>query len=154
MGCRTSPPRWPPRTRRALNEIGAQPWSPNELVRPPSDAHLRRIVPQIRLINMLGEAGVPVIEATSFVSPKWVPQMADAAEVLQGMQRAPGVRYPVLTPNMKGLEVRVTLHAWYPPHCDVRHPLPAEWIPCHAQSRRQPSPREPPRSPSSQPRRR
>jgi hydroxymethylglutaryl-CoA lyase len=44
------------------------------------------------------------IEATSFVSPKWVPQMADNAQVMAGIQRQPGVRYSVLTPNMKGLE--------------------------------------------------
>jgi hydroxymethylglutaryl-CoA lyase len=59
---------------------------------------------KLKLIEMLADAGVPVIEATSFVSPKWVPQLADAAEVLTGIHRRPGVRYPVLTPNMKGAE--------------------------------------------------
>ena len=49
-------------------------------------------------------AGLPVVEAGSFVSPKWVPQMGDAAEVMAGIRRAPGVSYAVLTPNMKGYE--------------------------------------------------
>jgi len=52
----------------------------------------------------LTDAGLPAIEATSFVSPKWVPQMADAAQVMAAIKRKPGVRYPVLTPNLKGLE--------------------------------------------------
>jgi isopropylmalate/homocitrate/citramalate synthase len=59
---------------------------------------------KIGLIDRLAAAGVPVVEATSFVSPKWVPQLADAADVLAGMRRRDGVRYPVLTPNLKGLE--------------------------------------------------
>ena len=59
---------------------------------------------KVQLIQMLADAGVPVVEATSFVSPKWVPQLADAAEVLGRIQRRVGVQYPVLTPNMKGLE--------------------------------------------------
>ncbi|XP_056120336.1 hydroxymethylglutaryl-CoA lyase, mitochondrial [Rhinichthys klamathensis goyatoka] len=57
---------------------------------------------KIRLIDMLSEAGLPVIEATSFVSPKWVPQMADQEEVMRGLHKKPGVNYPVLTPNLKG----------------------------------------------------
>ena len=59
---------------------------------------------KISLIERLAEAGLPSIEAGAFVSPKWVPQMADSAEVLQGIARRPGVRYPVLVPNMKGFE--------------------------------------------------
>ncbi len=59
---------------------------------------------KIELIQRLQAAGCREIEATSFVSPKWVPQMADNAEVMAGIRRAPGVRYSVLTPNMKGLE--------------------------------------------------
>ncbi|MGA1288076.1 MAG: hydroxymethylglutaryl-CoA lyase [Rubrivivax sp.] len=59
---------------------------------------------KIELIAQLQRAGLREIEATSYVSPKWVPQMADAAEVMAGIARAPGVRYSVLTPNMKGLE--------------------------------------------------
>jgi hydroxymethylglutaryl-CoA lyase len=59
---------------------------------------------KIALIERLGEAGLAVIEAGSFVSPKWIPQMADTAEVLAGLRRKPGVRYPVLVPNMQGFE--------------------------------------------------
>ena len=59
---------------------------------------------KIELVHRLQDAGLKEIEVTSFVSPKWVPQMADAAEVLAGIQRRPDVRYSVLTPNMKGFE--------------------------------------------------
>ncbi|OWZ15314.1 Hydroxymethylglutaryl-CoA lyase [Phytophthora megakarya] len=57
---------------------------------------------KVKLINLLSEAGLSSIEATSFVSPKWVPQMADNAEVLRAITRKEGVSYPVLTPNIKG----------------------------------------------------
>ena len=59
---------------------------------------------KIELVHRLQDAGLKEIEVTSFVSPKWVPQMADAADVMAGMKRKPGVRYSVLTPNMKGFE--------------------------------------------------
>lgn len=59
---------------------------------------------KIRLVDMLSDCGYERIEVTSFVSPKWVPQMADAAEVMAGIRRRPGTRYAVLTPNMRGLE--------------------------------------------------
>jgi hydroxymethylglutaryl-CoA lyase len=59
---------------------------------------------KVELIDRLSDAGLPVVEAGSFVSPKWVPQMADTAEVLARIRRKPGVSYPVLVPNMKGLE--------------------------------------------------
>lgn len=59
---------------------------------------------KVALIERLADAGLPVVEATSFVSPKWVPQMADAADVMARIRRKPGVSYPVLVPNMKGLE--------------------------------------------------
>jgi len=59
---------------------------------------------KVELIHRLQAAGCREIEATSFVSPKWVPQMADNAAVMAGIRRQPGVRYSVLTPNMKGLE--------------------------------------------------
>jgi hydroxymethylglutaryl-CoA lyase len=59
---------------------------------------------KIELVHRLQAAGLREIEITSFVSPKWVPQMADNAEVMAGIQRRPGVRYSVLVPNMKGLE--------------------------------------------------
>jgi hydroxymethylglutaryl-CoA lyase len=59
---------------------------------------------KIELVARLQRAGLREIEATSYVSPKWVPQMADAAEVMAGIARPPGVRHSVLTPNLKGLE--------------------------------------------------
>lgn len=59
---------------------------------------------KITLIDALGNAGVPAIEAGGFVSPKWVPQMADTAQVLAGIRQLPGVSYPVLVPNVRGLE--------------------------------------------------
>ena len=62
---------------------------------------------KIELIDRLGDAGLPVIEATAFVSPKWVPQMADNADVMAGIRRRPGVSYPVLVPNRKGLEAAI-----------------------------------------------
>jgi hydroxymethylglutaryl-CoA lyase len=66
---------------------------------------------KIELIERLGEAGLPVIEATAFVSPKWVPQMADAADVMAGIERKPGVSYPVLVPNRKGLDAAIAAGA-------------------------------------------
>jgi len=59
---------------------------------------------KVALIEALAAAGCRVVEAGAFVSPKWVPQMADTAEVLAALKRRPGVRYPVLVPNLKGLE--------------------------------------------------
>jgi hydroxymethylglutaryl-CoA lyase len=59
---------------------------------------------KLELIERLAEAGLPAVEATGFVSPKWVPQMADHTEVLERIRRKPGVSYPVLTPNLKGFE--------------------------------------------------
>ena len=59
---------------------------------------------KIELIDRLSQTGLRSIEATAFVSPKWVPQMADAAEVLAGITRAPGISYPVLVPNEQGYE--------------------------------------------------
>ena len=66
-----------------------------------------QIVPaavKIELIERLGAAGLKAIEATAFVSPKWVPQMGDAAEVMASLPRRPNVTYPVLVPNLKGFE--------------------------------------------------
>ena len=63
---------------------------------------------KVELVHRLQDAGLKDIEVTSFVSPKWVPQMADALEVMAGIQRRADVRYSVLTPNMKGFEAAVT----------------------------------------------
>jgi hydroxymethylglutaryl-CoA lyase len=59
---------------------------------------------KVALIDRLGQAGLKAIEATAFVSPKWVPQMGDAAEVMASLPRRPNVTYPVLVPNLKGFE--------------------------------------------------
>lgn len=59
---------------------------------------------KVGLIDRLTDAGLPAIEATSFVSPKWVPQMADNAQVMAAIRRKPGIRYPVLTPNRQGFD--------------------------------------------------
>jgi len=70
----------------------------------------KEIVPtasKIELIERLAAAGLPAVEATSFVSPKWVPQMADNAQVLRGIRRQAGVAYPVLTPNLQGFDAAV-----------------------------------------------
>ena len=63
---------------------------------------------KIELVHRLQAAGLKEIEVTSFVSPKWVPQMADALDVMAGIARQTGVRYSVLTPNMKGFETAAT----------------------------------------------
>jgi hydroxymethylglutaryl-CoA lyase len=70
----------------------------------------KQLVPtetKIELIERLADAGLRVIEATSFVSPKWVPQMGDNAAVLQGIKRHPAAVYPVLTPNLQGFDAAV-----------------------------------------------
>src|SRR2546428_4295045 len=59
---------------------------------------------KVELVHRLQAAGLREIEVTSFVSPKWVPQMADNAQVMAGLERKPGVRYSVLTPNVQGFE--------------------------------------------------
>src|ERR671933_177969 len=59
---------------------------------------------KIEFVNRLSAARLPVIEVTAFVSPKWVPQMADAAEVFAGIARRPGTRYTALVPNLAGLD--------------------------------------------------
>ncbi|MFM7343733.1 MAG: hydroxymethylglutaryl-CoA lyase, partial [Tagaea sp.] len=59
---------------------------------------------KIALIERLAQSGLRVVESGSFVSPRWVPQMADTDKVMAGIRRKPGVSYPVLVPNMKGLD--------------------------------------------------
>ena len=73
-----------------------------------------RIIPiavKLELIERLAAAGLRSIEAGAFVSPRWVPQMADSAEVLQRLNRLPGVAYPVLVPNLQGLEAALAAGA-------------------------------------------
>lgn len=71
---------------------------------------------KIGLVHRLQDAGLSEIEVTSFVSPKWVPQMSDAAEVMAGIRREKGVRYSVLTPNMKGFEASISAARIHWPH--------------------------------------
>jgi len=78
-------------------EVGPRDGLQNEQAILPTAAKLE-------LIGRLTAAGLPVVEATSFVSPRAVPQLADAEEVMRGLRREPGVRYPVLVPNTRGLE--------------------------------------------------
>lgn len=66
---------------------------------------------KVELINRLNESGLNSIEVTSFVSPKWVPQMADSEEVFNLIEKKNGVDYPVLVPNIKGLEKAITCGA-------------------------------------------
>ncbi len=66
---------------------------------------------KVELIDRLAAAGLSAIEATAFVSPKWVPQMADSAEVLAAINKRPGIAYPVLAPNLKGLEAAIAAGA-------------------------------------------
>lgn len=78
-------------------EVGARDGLQNE----------KKIVPtavKIELIDRLSATGLQTIEATSFVSPKWVPQLADAADVFTAIKKSPGVHYPVLVPNLQGYE--------------------------------------------------
>ena len=87
-------------TKVKIVEVGPRDGLQNE----------QQIVPtetKIELINRLADAGLRVIESTSFVSPKWVPQMGDNAAVMQGITRHPATVYPVLTPNLQGFDAAV-----------------------------------------------
>src|SRR5262249_54753993 len=66
---------------------------------------------KLELIDRLGQSGLRVIEATAFVSPKWVPQMSDHNEVMRRLKARPGVSYPVLAPNIQGYETAVAAGA-------------------------------------------
>ncbi|XP_053318260.1 hydroxymethylglutaryl-CoA lyase, mitochondrial [Spea bombifrons] len=81
-------------------EVGPRDGLQNEKAIVPTEV-------KVQLINMLSEAGLQSIEATSFVSPKWVPQMADHVSVMQGIKKLPNVTYPVLTPNLTGFQSAV-----------------------------------------------
>jgi len=84
-------------TRVKMVEVGPRDGLQNEAKAVPAAT-------KIALIERLAEAGLPVVEAGAFVSPKWVPQMADSAAVMAGIKRKPGVSYPVLVPNMQGYD--------------------------------------------------
>lgn len=85
-------------------EVGPRDGLQNEKAMVPTQT-------KVELIHRLNDAGLSVIEATAFVSPKWVPQMADAPDVMAQITRKPGVTYPVLAPNMKGLEAAIAAGA-------------------------------------------
>ena len=80
-----------------IYELGPRDGLQNEATQVPTDV-------KIEFINRLSEVGASVVEPTSFVSPKWVPQMGDHKEVLAGITMRPGVSYPVLVPNMRGFK--------------------------------------------------
>jgi hydroxymethylglutaryl-CoA lyase len=85
-----------PRAVRVV-EVGPRDGLQNEHVQVPS-------AQKIEFLRLLSEAGLPVIEATSFVSPRAIPQLSDADVVMAGMMRFPAIEYPVLVPNLKGME--------------------------------------------------
>jgi hydroxymethylglutaryl-CoA lyase len=78
-------------------EVGPRDGLQNEKVTVPAEV-------KVEFITALADAGLRVIEAGAFVSPKWVPQMADTAEVYRDIPKDPGVEFPVLVPNMRGLD--------------------------------------------------
>ncbi|HUP66147.1 MAG TPA: hydroxymethylglutaryl-CoA lyase [Thermoanaerobaculia bacterium] len=84
-------------TEVRIVEVGARDGLQNEKATIPAAA-------KVSFIEALADAGLPVVEAGAFVHPKWVPQMADTAEVIRAIRRKPDVDYPVLVPNIKGLE--------------------------------------------------
>lgn len=87
-----------PADRRVrIYEVGPRDGLQNEATSVPTEV-------KARFIDLLADAGVREIEATSFVSPRAIPQLADAEALLAGLERRPGVRYPVLVPNLRGLE--------------------------------------------------
>jgi hydroxymethylglutaryl-CoA lyase len=90
--------------RVALIEVGARDGLQNEKAPVTTDD-------RIELCDRLSDAGFPNVEAGAFVSPKWVPQMADSAELMRRIKRRPGVTYSVLTPNMQGFDAAVEAKA-------------------------------------------
>jgi len=90
--------------RVKMVEVGPRDGLQNEAMIVPADV-------KMELINRLSATGLSAIEVTSFVSPKWVPQMADNAQVMLGIARRPGVSYPVLVPGMQGFEAAVAAGA-------------------------------------------
>jgi len=85
-----------PRSVRVV-EVGPRDGLQNEKALVPTEQ-------KIQFISMLAEAGLPVVEATSFVSPRAIPQLSDAGAVMAGLRRLPSTQYPVLVPNLKGME--------------------------------------------------
>src|SRR5712691_12449884 len=92
---RPAPPALPSSVR--VVEVGPRDGLQNEKALVPTEQ-------KIQFINMLAVAGLPVVEATSFVSPRAIPQLSDAGAVMAGLTRLPTTQYPVLVPNLKGME--------------------------------------------------
>ncbi len=88
-------PSFPPSVR--IVEVGPRDGLQNEKANIPTEQ-------KIHFINLLSEAGLPVVEATSFVSPRAIPQLSDASAVMAGITQRPNTTYPVLVPNLKGME--------------------------------------------------
>jgi hydroxymethylglutaryl-CoA lyase len=93
-----------PAERVTVVEVGPRDGLQNEAATVPA-------ADKVRFVELLADAGLPVVEVTSFVSPKAVPQLADADRVLPAVHRVEGVRYPVLVPNLRGLERAVAAGA-------------------------------------------
>ena len=93
-----------PAERVTVVEVGPRDGLQNEAATVPA-------ADKVRFVELLADAGLPVVEVTSFVSPKAVPQLADADQVLPAVHRRSGVRYPVLVPNLRGLERAVAAGA-------------------------------------------
>ncbi|MFV3073474.1 hydroxymethylglutaryl-CoA lyase [Niveispirillum fermenti] len=85
-----------------LVEVGPRDGLQNEKTLVP-------LATKVELVNRLSATGLSVVEAGAFVSPKWVPQMADSAELMRAIDRRPGITYPVLVPNEKGLEAALAV---------------------------------------------
>src|SRR3954453_5178066 len=93
---------WPDRV--TIVEVGPRDGLQNEAMPIPTAL-------KIQFVEALAGAGLPMVETTSFVHPKAIPQLADAGDVLGAIRRRPDTRYPVLVPNMKGLERAVAAGA-------------------------------------------
>ena len=96
-GATSAEPVLPPQRDVIVVEVGPRDGLQNETCSIPTSV-------KIAFVGALTDAGLPVIEVTSFVNPKAVPQLADATEVMTGIQRAKGTRYPVLVPNQRGFD--------------------------------------------------
>ena len=108
-----------PRSVRIV-EVGPRDGLQNEKQIVPSET-------KVEFIHHLADAGLKAIEATAFVSPKWVPQMADHAEVMRALPRGQGVAYPVLVPNMRGFEAAVAAEG-HSTESSLRAPMPGRVI--------------------------
>ena len=97
----TTLPSFPPSVR--IVEVGPRDGLQNEKVNIPTEQ-------KIHFINLLSEAGLPVVEVSSFVSPRAIPQLSDASAVMAGITQHPNISYPVLVPNLKGMERALTAH--------------------------------------------